>query len=97
MPTAPPKKADDLADGDYSLTITESALLNEDLTVARWAIGYWEVRNSAMGYQVIDAIRTSEAAPWCTGPDMDEVTEQMLIDHQVPSIIIERMKEKELI
>lgn len=86
----------DLEEFDYTLTVTETALSGVNGEVHDWIPCHWEVRNSAQGYSVIDAIRMNMLAPWQTA-DMETVTPELLIEKGVPALIFKRMLERGLI
>lgn len=93
-------KAQSMEDCDYTLTITESPMLDSDLTVVKWIPSYWEVRNGAMGEHIIDAIRTNVLAPWQHADEhgeFEDVTEDTLQELDIPQVIIERMKQKKVL
>lgn len=83
---------------DYTLTVTEHPLITPD--GIKWHPVYWEVRNSAQGYRVCQAIRQSDASPWMdTDGEGEWATwdEHALKAAGVPPIILDRMKERRLI
>lgn len=100
-------KAVQLEDGDYSLTTTESPLLDDQLNVVGWFVGYIEIRNSAMGYPIIDMIRVNVTAPWQTNKNPDDVVEgeypwdditiAQLRNGETPDVIVDRLIERGLI
>ena len=92
---------------EYSLTVTESALIQPDGSVT-WYPAWWEVRLGSMGESVTDAIHDS-GAWWhliphpgspVAGPDavMERVqaTPQQLLLMGVPAELVARMQEREL-
>ena len=89
-----------LNDGDWSLTVSEFPLIAPDGSVT-WESGYWEVRNSAMGEWIAQAIRVSAVSPWedDIGRGGDEQDWQVmdaeyLRNKGVPDVIINRMYER---
>lgn len=96
-------KAAHLDDGDWTLTVSETPMLAEDLTVTRWLPCYWEVRNSAMGEWVAQAVRVNTVAPWIItyGADADDIEpenpEEFLSGLGIPDLIIARMRERSLL
>jgi len=96
-------QATNLNDQDWTITTSEFALLNEDLSVHHWWISYLEIRESAMGRHVVSAIRMSEVSPWehDTSSELDEHDWQELTPHAlrgmgVPQLIIDRLQQKGL-
>lgn len=92
--------ANRLEDADYTLTITETPLLDESGEIAEWLPCYWEIRNSAMGEWICEAIRTSKISPWLVTSAIWEISDGVTLTDirllGVPDLIIHRMVERGL-